>query len=111
MGLSYSKISNFWVDFAAFRISPSEETNSVYIISTPCCLHTKRNGGSLTSSIGAKSKGNSPKSLEFPIFTDITAQKYAFFILYKQTRYTHLIYMLLKLIDLQRWYYLYIDIL
>src|SRR5699024_6663358 len=103
MGLSYSKISNFWVDCAAFRISPSEETNSVYIISTPCCLHTKRNGGSLTSSIGAKSKGNSPKSIEFQIFTDITAEKYAFFIYYKLTRYTSLIYMLHKLLNCQGW--------
>src|SRR5690606_4420222 len=70
MGRSYSKISSFWRLFAASRISPSEEMNSVYIISTPFCLHTKRNGGSLTSSMGARRRGKSPRSI-FPILTDI----------------------------------------
>jgi hypothetical protein len=42
----------------------------VYIISTPFCLQTKRNGGSLTSSIGASKSGKFPKSI-FPILTDI----------------------------------------
>jgi membrane protease YdiL (CAAX protease family) len=54
--------------FTASRIRPSEEINSVYITSAPWRLHNARNGGSLTSSIGANSNGKSPKSI-LPIFT------------------------------------------
>ena len=43
----------------ASRIYPSEEINSVYIKSAPLSLQTARKGGSLTSSMGASSKGNS----------------------------------------------------
>src|ERR1035438_2492594 len=53
---------------AAVRISPSEEINSVYIKSAPYCLQTYLNGGSLTSSMGASSSGNSPSCI-LPIFT------------------------------------------
>src|SRR5690606_15164790 len=50
----------------ASRINPSDEINSEYIKSAPCNLHKRRNGGSLTSSIGARSKGKSGKMI-FPI--------------------------------------------
>ena len=63
MGRSYSKISSFCTLLAASRISPSEEMNSVYIKSAPFFLQTARKGGSLTSSIGASNKGNSPNSM------------------------------------------------
>src|SRR5690606_36999665 len=79
IGRSYSKISSFCRLFAASRISPSDEINSVYIISTPFCLHTKRKGGSLTSSIGANNNGNSPKSI-FPILTDIPYLSTSFYL-------------------------------
>jgi hypothetical protein len=39
----------------------------VYIISQPCSLQRARKGGSLTSSIGARNKGKSPK-FKLPIF-------------------------------------------
>src|SRR5688572_24153784 len=68
MGRSYSKISSFCLLLAASRIRPSEEMNSVYIRSAPPSLHTARNGGSLTSSMGASSNGNSPSSM-LPILT------------------------------------------
>jgi hypothetical protein len=45
--------------FMASRINPSEEMNSEYIKSAPCNLHNLRNGGSLTSSIGASNSGKS----------------------------------------------------
>jgi hypothetical protein len=51
----------------ASRINPSEEINSEYIKSAPCCLHNLRNGGSLTSSIGARSSGKSGNVM-LPIF-------------------------------------------
>jgi hypothetical protein len=47
----------------ASRINPSLLMNSVYIRSAPLSLHTARNGGSLTSSIGASSKGNSGRDM------------------------------------------------
>src|SRR5690606_37951033 len=50
----------------ASLISPSEEINSEYIKSAPCNLHKRRNGGSLTSSIGANNKGKSG-SMMLPI--------------------------------------------
>ena len=53
--------------FAASRIRPSEEMNSVYIISAPNPLQIYLNEGSVTSSIGARNTGFSPKSME-PIF-------------------------------------------
>ena len=56
--------------FAASRISPSLDINSVYITSAPCSLQSARNGGSLTSSIGANSKGKEPNSM-FPILAII----------------------------------------
>src|SRR5574337_699914 len=59
-------MSSFFLLLIASRIRPSDEINSVYIRSAPCCLHTKRNGGSLTSSIGARRSGNSG-SVMFPI--------------------------------------------
>ena len=58
-GRSSSKISSFCRLFRALRISPSLLMNSVYIRSAPLCLQTARNGGSLTSSIGASSSGKS----------------------------------------------------
>jgi len=54
---------------AASRIKPSEEINSVYTTSAPWSLHKARKGGSLTSSMGAKSSGNSPTSM-LPIFAN-----------------------------------------
>src|SRR5687767_6728405 len=60
-------MSSFCRLFTASRISPSEEMNSVYIMSAPPSLQTARKGGSLTSSIGARSNGNSPNSI-LPIF-------------------------------------------
>jgi hypothetical protein len=48
-------------------MSPSDEINSEYIKSAPCCLHNLRKGGSLTSSIGARSNGKSGSSI-LPIF-------------------------------------------
>ncbi len=62
-GRSYSKISSFIMLFAASRIKPSELINSVYIRSAPYFLHTALKGGSLTSSIGASNRGNSPNSI------------------------------------------------
>src|SRR5256885_1751734 len=56
-------LSHFQNVFSAERISPSEEINSVYMRSAPPALQTMRKGGSLTSSIGAKSKGKSPSSM------------------------------------------------
>src|SRR5262245_30017425 len=61
-------MSSFITLLRAWRINPSEEINSVYIRSAPFILHTSRNGGSLTSSMGASNNGNSPKSI-FPILT------------------------------------------
>src|SRR4051812_26269004 len=75
IGLSYSKISSFFILLAAERISPSEEMNSVYIMSAPLALHTARNGGSLTSSMGASRSGNSPSSI-FLIFTNLSLLPY-----------------------------------
>src|SRR5688572_7133597 len=66
IGRSYSKMSSFITLLAASLISPSDEMNSVYIISAPSSLQTARNGGSLTSSIGASNNGKSPNSM-FPI--------------------------------------------
>ena len=64
--------------FAASLIKPSLEMNSVYTTSAPCSLHKALKGGSLTSSIGAKSKGKSgscmsPILTTFEIFDKITA--------------------------------------
>ena len=67
-GRSFSYISSFWTLFAASLINPSLEINSVYTTSAPCSLQRTLNGGSLTSSIGARSKGKDP-SLMLPIFT------------------------------------------
>ena len=78
MGLSYSKISIFWTLFAASRIKPSEEINSVYIKSAPCFLHKARKGGSLTSSMGASNSGKSPNKISL-IFT-ITRKEKGFFL-------------------------------
>ena len=47
----------------AFEQRLLEEMNSEYIKSAPCCLHNLRNGGSLTSSIGARSNGKSGNSM------------------------------------------------
>ena len=52
--------------------NPSEEINSVYMMSAPFSLQIALNGGSLTSSIGANIKGKLPK-LIFSIFT-LTSQ-------------------------------------
>ena len=60
--------NSFFRLFIASRISPSEEINSEYIKSAPWSLHNLRKGGSLTSSIGAKSKGKSGNSM-LPILT------------------------------------------
>lgn len=52
---------------AASRIKPSDEINSVNTKSAPCSLHRARNGGSLTSSMGARSRGKSGNCMS-PIF-------------------------------------------
>src|SRR5690606_41906727 len=54
---------------AASRIKPSDEINSVNIRSAPFSLHNALNGGSLTSSIGAKINGKSFNAIS-PIFTN-----------------------------------------
>src|SRR6187431_2085612 len=51
-------MSSFFLLFMASLIRPSLLINSVYMRSAPLFLHTARNGGSLTSSIGASNKGN-----------------------------------------------------
>ena len=56
--------------FAASRINPSEEINSVYTTSAPFSLHKARKGGSLTSSIGANNRGKSGSSI-VSIFTKL----------------------------------------
>ena len=63
IGRSPSSISSFLSVLRASRINPSDDTNSVYIMSAPKCLHIKRNEGSVTSSIGARKRGFSPKSI------------------------------------------------
>src|SRR5678815_4400614 len=50
-------MSSFCMLFIASRIKPSLLMNSVYIKSAPFALHTARNGGSLTSSMGANRSG------------------------------------------------------
>src|SRR5690606_41010766 len=65
---------------AASRIKPSEEMNSVYTTSAPCSLHRARKGGSLTSSMGARSKGKSGSSMSAirakSFFLDCKSTKY-----------------------------------
>ena len=56
--------------FAASRIKPSEEINSVYTTSAPFSLHKALKGGSETSSIGANNNGKSGSSM-LSIFTKI----------------------------------------
>ena len=63
-------MSNFITLFAASRIKPSEEINSVYTTSAPFSLHKALNGGSETSSMGANNSGNSGSSM-LPIFTKV----------------------------------------
>ena len=65
-GLSFVYMSSFFVLFAAFLISPSLDINSVYTTSAPCSLQSALKGGSLTSSIGARRRGNLGSSM-FPI--------------------------------------------
>ncbi|AGY52855.1 hypothetical protein BRDCF_p228 [Bacteroidales bacterium CF] len=48
-------------DFASL-IKPSEEINSVYIISAPNSLQINLNEASVTFSIGARKRGLSPRS-------------------------------------------------
>ena len=62
-GRSSSQIVSFCVVLLTERISASLETNSVYTISAPNFLHIRRKAGSVTSSIGAKKIGCSPKSI------------------------------------------------
>ena len=45
------------------RISASLDTNSVYTMSAPNFLHIRRKAGSVTSSIGARRMGCSPRSI------------------------------------------------
>ena len=49
------------------RMMASAETNSVYTIAAPKRLHIFRKPMSVTSSMGARNSGRSPKSI-FPIF-------------------------------------------
>src|SRR5213082_2929735 len=67
IGLSVSNISSFCLLLIASLINPSLLINSVYIRSAPFSLHTDLKGGSLTSSIGANSNGNSDNDI-VPIF-------------------------------------------
>src|SRR5690606_23052652 len=73
-------MSSFRTLLAASRISPSEEMNSVYTTSAPCSLHRARKGGSLTSSMGARSKGKSGSSMSAirakSFFLDCKSTKY-----------------------------------
>ena len=82
IGWTFGKVSNgeggdlqskylcwsFWTLLTASLINPSEDINSVYITSAPCFLQSARNGGSLTSSIGANNNGNSVNFMS-PIYT------------------------------------------
>ena len=63
-GRSSSEKSSFFKLFMASLINPSLLMNSLYIKSAPLSLQTARKGGSLTSSIGANSKGNSGNCIE-----------------------------------------------
>ena len=56
-------ITLFFTGVNAQDVLTTEEMNSVYIKSAPCVLHKARNGGSLTSSIGARRRGKSPSSM------------------------------------------------
>jgi uncharacterized protein len=66
---------------AASLMSPSLEMNSVYMRSAPCCLHSMRNGGSLTSSIGARRSGKSGSSIA-PILIILPGAKVLLMLLY-----------------------------
>ena len=66
-GRSSSLIFSFCSVLLTERIRASADTNSVYTMSAPNFLHINRNAGSVTSSIGAKNMGRSPKSM-WPIF-------------------------------------------
>jgi membrane protease YdiL (CAAX protease family) len=61
-------MSSFCLLLMASRINPSLLINSVYIKSAPLVLQTARKGGSLTSSIGANSRGKSGNDM-LSIFT------------------------------------------
>ena len=66
-GRSVSLMVSFeMVDFTSL-MSASADTNSVYTIAAPNRLHSSRNPMSVTSSMGAKNTGLSPKSM-LPIF-------------------------------------------
>ena len=66
-GASSSRVRIFARALSASRISPSEGMNSVYTAEAPCSLHRMRKDASVTSSIGANSRGLPPRST-FPIF-------------------------------------------
>ena len=66
-GRSSSATTNFCCVLFTLRIRASLDTNSVYTISAPKRLHIKRKEISVTSSIGARKTGCSPKSI-VPIF-------------------------------------------
>ena len=62
-GRSSSLMFSFCSVLLTERISASADTNSVYTMSAPKRLHISRKAGSVTSSIGARSTGRSPKSM------------------------------------------------
>src|ERR1043165_7392964 len=74
-------MSSFFRLLTASLIKPSLLINSVYIRSAPLSLHTARNGGSLTSSMGARSNGNSGRIM-LSIFIIRFSSQVLFLVLY-----------------------------
>ena len=66
-GRSFSLMFSFTTVFPIERMSASLDTNSVYTISAPNSLQSRRKAGSVTSSMGARNTGLSPNSM-FLIF-------------------------------------------
>ena len=66
-GRSLSSMTNFESVDLILRMTASADTNSVYTMAAPKRLHILRKPISVTSSIGAKNSGRSPKSI-VPIF-------------------------------------------
>ena len=62
-GRSSSLMFSFCWVLPTERIKASAETNSVYTMSAPKCLHIRRKAGSVTSSIGARNTGRGPRSI------------------------------------------------
>ena len=73
-GRSLSSMTIFDRVDLMLRIMASADTNSVYTIAAPNRLHIFRNPMSVTSSIGARNSGRSPKSI-VPIFMGAKVRK------------------------------------